>query len=347
MRLREKDKLVLQGLVHHVDLTDVELAEKIGVKRPTLTGIKNKLLHDGVIQQTVIPNFQSLGCEVLRIMVGSFSSSIDLAGMGSLYQNSARQFPEIVYSISSKRYFFAVLVGQSYTDVDDASEGFIRKLELNNILDSSESLDFSFKRSSLSQLFNYSQLLADCFKLKAVGSMSEPFNAPIQRKVSGNEALVLEAVVSNPFGADALIARKTGLDRMTVRRIKSNLLKDGFYRNARIPSISSAGLNLQVAAIFKLDHNFKGRKMGFEKTYFGSRKPIFLVYDGRKGVYLDAFEDADRKELNTKKLNAKNIKHTILRGDVQEYAFRNEDVVNETMSFAPLIQKLLGLRRGT
>lgn len=60
MKLTQKEKQVLYGLTGWPELNDKELANKLNLKRSTVTSIRNKLKKRKYFQRFILPNFEAL-----------------------------------------------------------------------------------------------------------------------------------------------------------------------------------------------------------------------------------------------------------------------------------------------
>ena len=72
--LLETEKRVLFGLVRHPGLPDRELANRIGLKLPTVTATRLKLERRELIRPVRIPAFNRLGMEMLSFSLISYGA---------------------------------------------------------------------------------------------------------------------------------------------------------------------------------------------------------------------------------------------------------------------------------
>jgi len=70
--LTEREKVVLWGFCRYPLLNDEELANKLDLKRSTLTAIKNRLKKKGWFSLSYVPNFHKLGCQFFSIFDVNF-----------------------------------------------------------------------------------------------------------------------------------------------------------------------------------------------------------------------------------------------------------------------------------
>ena len=71
--LTKNEKLVLYGLVRWPSLNDRELSKKIGIKRSTVTAIRNKLKREEYFKTTTIPDLKKIGYELITVLHSNYN----------------------------------------------------------------------------------------------------------------------------------------------------------------------------------------------------------------------------------------------------------------------------------
>ncbi len=246
-KLTEKEKIVLHGLIKWPDLNDLELSDKIDVKRPTVTAIRNKFERERVYETIRIPAFDKVGCELIGVKYGDFNPLTPYE-VRKKYQGW-NKFPESVFWIASDTGRVGLDVGENYTEIKrhiDYSEriygdhGFHTEKGNNYLL-------FPLKLSKIFSYLDFAPLLSSIFDLgnNANTTIDVDFGGTPER-FNKNEKLVMYALVKYPTLKDSEIADKLELTRQSVNNIRKKFEEQKIVRTVRVPDINKLGLELLV-----------------------------------------------------------------------------------------------------
>ncbi|MFH1788894.1 MAG: hypothetical protein ABH834_05905, partial [Candidatus Altiarchaeota archaeon] len=113
--LTEKEKTVFYGLIKWPWLNDIELSERIAVKRPTLTAIRNKFEKEKLYETIKVPAFDRIGFELLAVKYGDFNPLTPHL-IRKKYAGWDK-FPEPIFWIASDTSRVGLEVGENYTEI--------------------------------------------------------------------------------------------------------------------------------------------------------------------------------------------------------------------------------------
>jgi len=113
--LTSKEKLVLHGLCVYPFFNDIELSEKLKLKRSTVTAIRNRLWKDGWFSIINLPNFYALGCESFSLLHCNFKASLkERKDWGMLKE--VLEIPEIVFSNETDDESILIFISRRFAD---------------------------------------------------------------------------------------------------------------------------------------------------------------------------------------------------------------------------------------
>lgn len=248
LKLTEKEKNVLYGLIKWPELNDIELSNRIDIKRPTVTAIRNKFDREKFYETIRVPAFDRIGCEMIVVKYGDFNPLTPFE-VRRKYSGWYR-FPESVFWMASDTARVGLDVGQNYTEIKkhiDYSEqiygdhGF--HTEKGNTY-----LPFPLRLSKIFNYLDFAPLLCnicdiDCREDKRFEDVE--FGGEEDR-FQKNERLVMHALVKYPGLRDNEIADKVGLTRQSVNNIRKKFETKKLIRTIRVPDIHKLGLELMV-----------------------------------------------------------------------------------------------------
>jgi DNA-binding MarR family transcriptional regulator len=247
LKLTEKEKIVLHGLVRWPELNDLELSDRIDIKRPTVTAIRNKFEKEGVYKTIRVPAFDKIGCEIISVKYGEFNPLTPYE-IRRKYSGWSK-FPESVFWIASDTGRVGVDVGENYTEIKkhiDYSERTYGEHGFHTDKGNIYHL-FPLRLSKIYAYLDFAPLLSNIFDLGNnvninidvdLGGTPEKFNK--------NEKLVMYALVKYPTLKDNEIAEKLDLTRQSVNNIRKRFETQKLVKTVRVPDINKLGLELLV-----------------------------------------------------------------------------------------------------
>jgi PAS domain S-box-containing protein len=252
--LTSKEKLVFYGLCAYPSLNDLELSEKLKLKRSTITAIRNRLRKDSWFSPTNIPNFYALGCESVSVMHCNFNTSLkERRDLGLADEIS--KMPEIIFSNESDDDSVCIFASKKFVDLQKflSSSLLMKKDILKGDL---KHFSFFFELNLVNQ-FNFARLLGKLFELKVKDvPISKLTNPKSVADLNHNEKRVLLASIQYPELSIAELSRKIWLSKPTISKIKSELLENNFFYPLIIPELRKLSLGLAAMMSLKFDQKF-------------------------------------------------------------------------------------------
>jgi len=305
LRLTEKEMLVLYSLVRWPSLNDIELSNKIPVKRPTITAIRNKLKKEDFYYDILAPNLSMLGCEVLTVRYGSFNPTAKYEARKKY--STLDKFPEVFFKQSCDSQRVAMSAATNFTET-------MKYVEYSNItyskydLFSEEGIRHAFfplKLSRIVRFFDYAPLLKKEFKitLKEDKHAVDFSHKEVQGKdLTENEKLVLYALVKYPELNDKEIAKKVSMTRQSINKMRKKFEGDELVKRIRIPNMKKLGYEVMSLIHFfiKPRYTMDERKEGV-KYVLTYPEVIFLLISNLESVVLGVSRTFTelRKDYNT------------------------------------------------
>jgi len=253
VKLTEKEKQVLYGLVKYPSQTDGEIARKFSIKRSTFTRIKNKLYADGIYERFRIPNFQALGFEMMNLTYGKFNPAVRFEHRKKIGgAKLIMEIPEIIFVNSTDQEYFLITVSKNFTNFRIVSELVSGKYEKTNFLREITHTYFPFELSSIEKFFDYSDLLGRFFSFNNP-EKPDTVKKTSAKKLKENEKRVLYAIIKYPTETDSEIASRLSLSKVTINNIRNSFFENGFFREVVIPDMSKLGFQIVVMTHMKFN----------------------------------------------------------------------------------------------
>ncbi|MDD5112003.1 MAG: helix-turn-helix domain-containing protein [Candidatus Altiarchaeota archaeon] len=349
-RLTEREKLVLYFLVKWPNLNDIELSRRIPVKRPTITAIRNKLRRDGLFYNVVVPNIPALGCELLVLRYGAFNPAFPYDARKK-YSATAK-FPEVFFKQSCDSQQVSLSAHSNFTDAMRYVEYSSINYNKHDLLtpDGLRHVFLPLAISKVLRFFEFAPLLKQEFEIRAHDGKYEEKQVQdnvVPRALTGNEKLVLYALVKYPEDNDGEIARKVSMTRQSVNKLRKKLEEDRLIARIRIPDMKRFGYEVMVMAHFfnNPKHPLEERKEGLKYT-LAIGNIVFMVVSNLESVivgYQKSFTSYKR-EMNH---FMEYYKKSDFVGKEPEIVIIPVEEIKESMNgrYHPLVKKMLGIEQ--
>jgi len=264
VRLTEKEKLVLFGIVRYPDLNDRELAEHLDMNLPTITAIRNRLLRKGLIRPYRVPNIMSFPIELL-----AFEFSFLQGDRGEKVQPTPR--PSADDRLEANRFMTltgeqseaAISVHSNYTDFKQrlrtmekrSNDEGTRRLHREVVL-------FPLYLSILPNYFNFAPCIKDLFDIP------DRYDDPLVlqprskerdegfKQFRSNEESVFRALVKNPASSDSGLAEHLEVTRHTISKLRRRFEEGDLLRKINIPNLPKLGIDLFAITVVRFDSRF-------------------------------------------------------------------------------------------
>ena len=261
MALTEREKLVLFGLIKWPNLSDTELTEKLDIKRPTITSIRNRLSKEGYFEYIVIPNLAKIGCELITVFHSVFNPLTDFS-IRKKYANLVREhFKDYFFVAGTDRERAMMAASRNFTELREQVDYTERVYWSQGFLTDKGSTYafFPLEYTRIFPFFDYGNLLHNQFGLN-LEIKREPLKAEFEKvgqlDLKQKEKLIFYALVKYPTLNDVEIGEKLSLSRQTVSSVRKRFLEDNMLLQRRIPNIKKLGFGLLVFAHSVFNPNF-------------------------------------------------------------------------------------------
>jgi len=347
----QKERIVFYGLVKFPELNDQKLSKKLKIKRSTVTAIRNKLKRRNFYFPRVIPNFKLLECELMTFIWGKLSYPAPLEEKRKMpVIKNAMQSPEAVFQIITDDEFFSLLIFKNFTEFKKMEDKFAHVYKKYSSKERNVNIvHFPLETSEIFSLFDYSLCLKDLLKLKhedkKTATKPKTSKAVPSIELKEREKVVLGILVKYPELNDAEIAKKSGITRQTVSKIKSRLIKKGVIKLINEPNFKKISCELFVAVHTKFNPQIEPnkRKLLLEKPK--SKCPTIIdVESNAEEVCGSFFEDYLSFKMTQDDLGkVYRQKDLLLRESVTQIIPMQQIKFYRT-DFVPIIEKTLNIK---
>jgi len=247
-KLNNNEQMVMYGLVRYPEASDLELSNLIGVKRPTITKIRNKIFNLGFVETYYVPNFQALGMEMLVFWRGRYNTKVLLENDN--ISPKSRQYN--IISVHSGMEGMGMSTFHNFTEYRKNADKYICELmehgALKNINDIQDYFH-PFELSHIDTYFDYARVVRMHFNLDTDDS-NEPYEYPKRLKpdLTEKEKIILISMVENPGLSDSKLSSLLGISRPTVSEKRNGFIQKQIIRKRNLPNIRL--INTEVVAQF-------------------------------------------------------------------------------------------------
>ncbi|MFH1223024.1 MAG: Lrp/AsnC family transcriptional regulator [Pseudomonadota bacterium] len=349
IKLTDKDKLVFYALTKWPQLNDIQLSQKIGIKRSTIAAIRNKLEKNKLYNTINVPDLERIGCELLTVRYGSFNPLCTYL-MREKY-SSTYKFPEVFFKRSTDRQRIALNAAKNFTEVKEyidysnriyGEQGFLTDEGIVHVF-------FPFKISRISSFFDYVPLLKQHFNLDIESErvvLDNDLKEHRPADLTEKEKLLLYALVKYPQLNDNELSQKVSITRQSVSSIRKRLEEDGLVKTINVPNLTALGL--QVMAFTHVLVNPKStlnmRKHGILKI-LSQGVHIFHISGNLEFVLISHFKDYPEYARSFEEIVSYYKEHDLLLKEPITRIFLNEDIkLAIDGRFAPLVKEIFDIK---
>jgi len=348
LAISPNEELTLFGLTRFPTFNDRQLSEKLNIKMSTITAIKNRLRRSGLFNTVRVPFMYHLGCELLSVTYARLNPLIPHNTMIKTMSKIVGDLPECVWAATDPSNFIAVTISRNFTDVkrnvEKAFNIFIEKDFLER--DHFDMVHYPFGQSAFFRYFDYAPLLHDSFSVKFKDTPKQFVNIIEQkdaRALTRIEKKTLLGLVKYPDMLDNSVAKKIGVTRQSVTKMKKRFETEGFLSTLKIPNVHDLGFDIFLYIKPKFNPQISIKK--------GWQKHIAKAYDMSRWVFI-ASSDLDAallvmgKNYRTIQKNIAKAVATYKKMDfLKEYPdikfFSLQDMVTlKNHVYAPLLEKI-------
>jgi len=282
--ISQNEQQTLYGLTRFPTYNDRQLSETLHIKMSTVTAIKNRLKRQGLFQAVRVPYMYPLGCEIVSMCYARLNPLIPHQTMVKTMSKVLSELPECVWAVTDPANFLAVTVSKNYTDikrcVETAFNQFIEADFLEH--DTFEMTHYPFGQSAFFRYFDYAPLIQDTFGLE----FKEPGrpivtgqDKPVERHLTRIERKTLLGLVKFPDLLDNSVAKKIGVTRQSVTKMKKRFEREGLLMSLKTPNVSMLGFDILLYIRPKFNPQMPNKKKDWQKS-------ILKAYDMSRWVFI-------------------------------------------------------------
>jgi len=295
--LTEKEKIVFYGLVSWPWLNDKKLAEKLKLKRSTVTSIRVRLFKEKWLELVNLPNFQALGCESFSLVRGNLQNFSK--EKKELEASKLGQYNECILNLETNSNCLAILSSKKFTEIKKIIDVLCQKgLQLT---EDSNQIHFFYE---LNRIFiNLPEFINSLFDLNFSLEPRELFQDKLKSisELNYNEKKILNCLIEFPEFSIAQISKKAWISKPTVSKIKKKLFKEGFFTTTIVPNIQKLNITQLLIARFKFDLSANSKiSLLHYKTSVKEQNTLMKIIDHNEVYSIMAFKDSEsiEKELD-------------------------------------------------
>ncbi|MEE9341880.1 MAG: hypothetical protein V3V21_09530, partial [Thermoplasmata archaeon] len=243
---KRSDARVMHGLVHYPLTTDKDLASRLGMKSPTVTAIRRKLVENRILRSVEVPNFAALGCEVMVVSLGSLVSYPSLEERLTSVSDVLER-DEIVHAFMEPGQDFMIQISPSYTQAMRNIHSIEERYQTQGFIEEPmQVMAFPLGTSEVYRYFDFTPLLDVLFEGKEGEEVRKTIFRTKSLKLGRKESLVLSGLVEKPEANDTEHSKRLDISRMTVGRARRRFRDERILERIYTPDLSRIGIRLVV-----------------------------------------------------------------------------------------------------
>jgi len=349
-KLSKNEKLTLYGLVKYPNYNDREIAEKIGLKMSTVTAIKNRLKRNNVFKTIRVPIFQNLGCEIFEVSYAKLNLTTSQEARVRPGKKLIEDFAETFFAIFEPDKMFSMSVSKNFTESKKNIDRFMQVFSEHNFLegDNYTFIHFPFEMTKIHNFFDMSNLLKRHFAL----DLSLPEERDEERNVkvipdafTKIQKKVYHGLVSYPDLLDNRIARKIGVTRQSVTKMRKRFEADGLIKSLRLANLKTLGFEILVLIHVKYNPKSPPSKRSDCKKIWDELPIFFNVSTTLEGVMLAAVKNYRDYQQFMNRLIKYYKENEIIKEEPVTYLFSIEDMdMLKCHVYVPIVKKIFNIK---
>jgi DNA-binding MarR family transcriptional regulator len=344
----KKEMLVLYGLVRFPEFTDKELSDKLNLKHSTVTSIRHRLKKNEYLRKLIIPNLQSMGCQMLVAIYSHFSPLIPLLERIEITGKTIEVFPEIFFSVGEEDKGFSLSLSRNYATIGKINDIRTQTFGGRGLLEEEypNLVIFPFEISKIYRFFNFAPLLKTNFDLdidfeddteydKFKNTEIEPF--------SDTEKNVYCMLVSYPDISDNIIGRDLGVSRHTVSRLRRKFKEKRLISEIVLPNFVNLGFEILAFYHISFDPRNSPNMEEDEAVSLMSDSTVFLASRRFESVMISVYKDYDDYKNDMMKIMQILKQNQWIAEDpiIRTYSLSTMVFIKD-FQFAPITSKIVG-----
>ncbi|MEM2869407.1 MAG: Lrp/AsnC family transcriptional regulator [Thermoplasmata archaeon] len=293
------ERLTLYGLVRHPELSDRLLSRVLGLKSPTLTAARRKLRSEGWYRVVRVPILGRLGGELLCVARARLNICKPREALLRAMKGPLAEIGSVFFAIADRLNLICLSMCTNFTQAWSDSERLHSLLtERGALAPGSAGRPATILPLSHMSLVRFLDFASTAhYSLGIQGPPPEPASPTDAGKdgpvhLSRVERAVYCGLVKFPELSDRALAKKVGVARQSVSRIRRRLGKAGLLLTVAVPDIRRLGP--EILALWELEFRPATSVGERAKAIEGALRafPAFLhLISGREGVVMGLVKD--------------------------------------------------------
>jgi DNA-binding MarR family transcriptional regulator len=311
--LSRNEKLTMYGLVRFPDRNDRLLAGDLELKMSTVTAIRNRLKRQGYLRTVRIPFLERIGGELLIVTLVRLNILMPRTDLERSLREVLGGMDDVFYAVADPNHLVLFSMCRNYTDAwTDAEKGYQQLADrgvLAGLAARRQTVIFPLNQTRLLRFFDFSRILGQVYGLER--SVTEPAvnvrpEAAGPRRLSRIEKRVFLGLVRHPELVDNDVARKIGVTRQSVTKIRKRLESERLLATIRVPDLQKTGLEVLALSHYEAvpGATLPARKKGIE--WAAKEMPSFFhVVGQREGIVIGLaqnFTELQRHQLEASRM---------------------------------------------
>jgi DNA-binding MarR family transcriptional regulator len=350
--LSKNEKLTLYGLVRYPTYNDRRLSEEIKLKMSTVTAIRNRLKRDGYFRTVRVPYLERLGGELLVVAYTRLDVLKTREEMLKILKEVIGATDDVFYAFADQFGMLAFSFCRNYTDAWSDSERTHQMLAEKGALSPEFSRQhvalFPINQTRFFKFFDFSRILRTRFGLGLPDpemQLSIRSEKAVPRHLSRIEKKVYYGLIRYPELVDNSVAKKIGVTRQSVTKIRKRFESEKLMATMRIPDFQKMGAEIIAMSYFDFSPSisFNARKKGIEWS-IRELPAFFQVAGSREGMIVSLetkFEDLQKQLYEAARFY---MDKGFFKEELKITMFSVKDLnIVKDFNFAPLVKKVLGI----
>jgi len=344
--LTENEKMVLYGLIRYPNLKDREIADRMGLKHPTVTSIRRRLRERGYFRTIRLPMLQDMGCEILAVSYTNFNPVIPLKKRIEITEEKIEISEELVFSLGEFEKGFSLSLSQDYTSIvrinDIRTETFGRLGLLEK--EYPTEVIFPFEVSKIYRFFYTPPLIRKHFGIGFDDEEEMPLHKSRRIHLSEHEKNVFYGLICYPEESDKKIGEMVNVSRHTVSKMRKKFEENGYMKTIRIPDLNMLGFEILAFYHIQYDPSSPPDFESDETKILLNDNVIFMATRKFETVILGAYANYEEyKSDKVKKMQFLKSKKWVAKNPVIRTYGLSKSTIIKDLNFAPITKKILGI----
>ena len=280
----QNERRTLYGLTRYPTYNDRQLSETLHIKMSTVTAIKNRLKRQGLFQSVRVPYMYPLGCEIISVCHARLNPLIPHQNMVKTMSKILSDLPECVWAVTDPSNLLAITISKNYTDIKRNVERAFNHFIENDYLehDTFEMTHYPYGQSAFFRYFDYAPLLQWTFGLESKDPgrpILTGLDKPGERDLTKIEKKTLLGLVKYPDLLDNSVAKKIGVTRQSVTKMKKRFESEGLLMTLKTPNVRMLGFDILLYIKPKFNPQMPAKKKDWQRM-------ILKAYDMSRWVFI-------------------------------------------------------------